>query len=207
MTFLQIQPHIQVIFWIFVVIASLFVVAFVGWIIYKIKERNAESLLKTAQEEEPRAEDYRKLGETDYSAYNAAQSEHYDKYQPLRTASSRAYDRAEFFTAVWGILLIPTAIFGVILALVLIPYSPKYWSWYQLEGKIAAIDNVFEAEDSELVNNAVVTLEGFDTPFVVSDPRILTLDEGATVTFRCDWEWVNGGEDRLGCLIADYGTK
>ena len=105
--------------------------------------------------------------------------------------------------SVAGILLIPAVIFGVILTLMLIPFNSKYWTFYELEGKVASISNVFEADESELVSNAVVTLDGFDTPFVVNDPRIL-LYEGETLKFRCDWEFVPGGEDKLGCLIAEY---
>ena len=91
----------------------------------------------------------------------------------------------------------------LIALLALFPLQPRYWQAYSITGEVLAVSNVITESSGDLTRQPVVTLDGFDRPLLVDDPRITTL-EGQTVTLRCIPSWHYQAADTWGCSIRDY---
>jgi hypothetical protein len=94
----------------------------------------------------------------------------------------------------------------VILALVLIPWQPKYWNWYKIEAQVTDVTNKFESGTGDLTSGGyVLTIEGLETPLLTYDPRASQI-EGEDVELLCTLDWVDFGHsaDKWRCSIASY---
>lgn len=108
-----------------------------------------------------------------------------------------------FAVIVVGILALIAA---GIQATMMIPYDSKYWSWYTITGEVTDISTpvVQLDEDTALIPQYYIQVEGFDDPIFMNDPRIENY-EGETVSLLCGVEWRSFGEakDRWGCSIRE----
>jgi hypothetical protein len=205
---LFIMPHIQVFFYLTLVPAVVALLFFIWWLVtyipYKIADNEYKGFelphIGPAFDYDDYHNGVSKRQRAELKAAEPAQAESI-RLRGIRDEKEARVGETGAGSVVFAII---AAFFGILfLGISLIPFNSKYWYFYELKGEVTSISNVFQADDSELVSDAVVTVEGFDTPFIVDDPRIL-LYEGQELSFRCDWGWVPGGEDQLGCLIAEY---
>lgn len=91
-------------------------------------------------------------------------------------------------------------------SLMMIPYDSKYWSWYTITGEVTDISTpvVQLDEDTALIPQYYIQVEGFNEPIFMNDPRIEAY-EGETVSLLCGVEWRSFGEakDRWSCNIRE----
>ncbi|HEY4598888.1 hypothetical protein [Corynebacterium sp.] len=123
----------------------------------------------------------------------------------LRRTAGTWDDRWDFVgtgAAVLGVIIGGMA--ALFLAIGLFPYKPDYWPMYRVEGTVTSVSNVLTEDGGDLSRVPVLTLDTFDQPITVEDPRAVTL-EGKHVALRCDRQWVQQGMDRYSCAIQSIG--
>jgi len=93
----------------------------------------------------------------------------------------------------------------VALVICLVPFQPKYWVLTEHNGSIATISNRFVDGTGDITESTyTLTLDGEDTPLVVSDSRITGLKVGQQVSLTCSLGWVYGGADVTNCYLRSF---
>jgi len=94
------------------------------------------------------------------------------------------------------------AIFGIVWVLIPIPYDSRYWNIYRVTGTVESVSNGFaDGEGDVTYGSFVVTLEGDEHNYVVTDPRASQLS--GPVALTCTIGWVYLAADRWSCDIAE----
>jgi len=118
----------------------------------------------------------------------------------FRMYSSDAWAVSAFaFGAVAAFALLIGAISGF-------PYNPKYWQVYTISGTVKSVSNVLSQDGGDLTRTPIVTLNQFDTPIAIEDPRAVDLVD-KDVTLICHLEWVYLSADRISCSIGSVNVK
>ncbi len=91
-------------------------------------------------------------------------------------------------------------------ALTAFPYNPKYWQVYTISGTVESVSNVLSQDGGDLTRTPIVTLNQFDTPIAIEDPRAIDLVD-KDVTLVCHLEWVYLSADRINCSIGSVDVK
>jgi hypothetical protein len=90
----------------------------------------------------------------------------------------------------------------VIFIIMHIPFGhPEYRHLYSLEGEVTKVSNVLGDDGSSLDGKRVVTVDGFKSDVVMSDPRAANL-EGKDVKLTCSVGWHYKAADTYSCSIA-----
>ena len=118
----------------------------------------------------------------------------------FREYSSDAWAGSAF---VGGALAALTLLVG---ALIAFPYNPKYWQVYTISGTVESVSNVLSQDGGDLTRTPIVTLNQFDTPIAIEDPRAIDLVD-KDVTLVCHLEWVYLSADRINCSIGSVDVK
>ena len=118
----------------------------------------------------------------------------------FREYSSDAWAGSAF---VCGALAALTLLVG---ALSGFPYNPKYWQVYTISGTVNSVSNVLSQDGGDLTRTPIVTLNQFDTPIAIEDPRAIDLVD-KDVTLVCHLEWVYLSADRINCTIGSVDVK
>lgn len=89
---------------------------------------------------------------------------------------------------------------GVLWVVLLVPFDSKYQVLYAVDGTVASVDAPFTEDGGDTLNSYLVTLEGDDRIYRLTDPRAKRLTGDIALT--CSIEWVYQGADRINCVIA-----
>lgn len=142
----------------------------------------------------------------DYEKRAAEGTLHSWDYRPTKSWKPSRSDIEGWFVPIVlsGALAIS---FIIVQAIWMIPFDAKYWSWYEVSGKVTDIKATVQVDGKYTTENFVVTLDGSDIPFVMDDTRILS-QQGKDVTLLCGvgWESYGNAADSWSCSIreADY---
>lgn len=108
---------------------------------------------------------------------------------------------AVFVSVFAGIAILVTAI-------LLVPFSPKYWVYEHVEGTVASVLNRFVSGTGDLSNDYVLRIDGQPGVFNVQDNRIQGVKIGDPVDLTCTVQWVYAGQDQNNCFIRSWeGTR
>ena len=118
--------------------------------------------------------------------------------------------RREYSSDVWfGAAIVCGALTAIALLIGILstfPYNPKYWQVYTISGTVESVSNVLSQDGGDLTRTPIVTLDQFDTPIAIEDPRAVDLVD-KDVTLVCYLEWVYLSADRINCSIGSVDVK
>lgn len=100
------------------------------------------------------------------------------------------------FTSAWMLLSIV-----VVLVLSLIPFNPKYYGVYEVNGTVVKTESVLAPDGS---NYPVVAarLDTLDEAVVIDDPRAAMI-QGESVKLTCKRVWVPHAADKIVCNLTE----
>lgn len=121
-------------------------------------------------------------------------------------SKSRQDSDDEFAYGIGGIISsVGTVVTAFALILSLVPFNAKYYDLYSVSGTISEVSNTFESgSGNSTTATFVVTFDGDNRPYVLTDPRIVSLD-GSEVELLCTSSWVYQAADKWNCEIRDAG--
>lgn len=89
----------------------------------------------------------------------------------------------------------------VVLSLSLIPFNPKYYGMYEVNGMVVKTESVLAPDG----NNYPVVAARIDTlneSVVIDDPRA-TMIQGESVKLTCERQWVPYAADKIVCDLTE----
>lgn len=96
-----------------------------------------------------------------------------------------------------------TALFVLMSTVALVPYHPKYWNEYRVEGTVVSVTNMFDEGSGSVSNIQVVELDTMEHPIISDgDLRFIT-KVGEEVRLTCNINWIFRTEDTYRCRLAN----
>lgn len=118
----------------------------------------------------------------------------------LKSKDKNRYSDGENF--LHGIITFALGLMLAIITVGLIPFESSYWNNYSVRGEVSSIKSAFTTTSNDVASTFVVTFVDSDTPYVFSDPRILT-QEGRNIEALCTKRWVYLAADEWSCKIRE----
>lgn len=104
---------------------------------------------------------------------------------------------AAFLTTFAGFAILGTLI-------LLIPFSPTYWTYNHVGGTVLSVSNRFVDGTGDLSSDYVLRIQGQPGVYNVQDNRIQGITIGDPVDLTCTVQWVYAGQDQNNCFIRSW---
>lgn len=110
---------------------------------------------------------------------------------PLTSYGSWHWSTTVFSFIAWTLVSV-SVIVGISWIFIGVPWNAKYWPYYSVTGTIENISNSLTADGDVTYKTYVVTFEGDETPYLLTDARVTALN-GQKVELNCTLNWVEWG--------------
>lgn len=132
--------------------------------------------------------------------YNKHKKLFIEKHGDITDKEYRKYNYTPFEIPMF-VSAIVLGVHVIIAALLCVPHPSYSFAMYQTTGNVENITNTFEEGNGEISQEIVVSLDSFDRPVTVDDPRIMG-KEGTEVTLNCTKGFHYKAIDTYSCSIA-----